>query len=92
MVVWYGMNLRIDKAGRIVLPKPIRTQLGLTADTELEVVRSGDGILLRPAQQRATMQDCDGLWVHVGTAEANADWRQAIDGARAERLDAVSKA
>lgn len=41
------MTLRIDKAGRIVVPKPLREQFGLTPETELEIVERWDGILLR---------------------------------------------
>jgi AbrB family looped-hinge helix DNA binding protein len=33
-----GMELRIDKAGRVVIPKPLRERLGFKPDTELEAV------------------------------------------------------
>ena len=33
-----GMELRIDKAGRIVVPKPLRERLGFTPDTALEAL------------------------------------------------------
>ncbi|MCK6421960.1 MAG: AbrB/MazE/SpoVT family DNA-binding domain-containing protein [Aquabacterium sp.] len=42
-----GMKLRIDKAGCLVLPKSVRSQLGITPETTLELVQSADGILLR---------------------------------------------
>ncbi len=38
-----GMTLRIDNAGRIVVPKPIRDRLGLRPGTELEVSEGPDG-------------------------------------------------
>ena len=38
-----GMTLRIDKAGRIVVPKPLRKRFGLKPDTELEAVSSPTG-------------------------------------------------
>lgn len=41
------MKLRIDKAGRLVLPKSVRSQLDITPETSLELVQSADGILLR---------------------------------------------
>ncbi|PYY02429.1 MAG: AbrB/MazE/SpoVT family DNA-binding domain-containing protein, partial [Acidobacteria bacterium] len=42
------MNIRVDKAGRIVLPKPVRDRLGLKAGASLEICESADGLLLRP--------------------------------------------
>ena len=38
------MKLRIDKAGRIVVPKPLRHALGLKPGQALEI-RAGDGRL-----------------------------------------------
>lgn len=81
------MNLRIDKAGRLVLPKSVRLQLGITPETSLELVPSADGILLRRVAERPSMQQVDGLWVHQGTPTANADWAAVIDNVRDERAD-----
>ncbi len=40
------MRARIDKAGRLVLPKPIRDELGLAAGQEIEVrVEAGKAII-----------------------------------------------
>ena len=49
--VFGGMKLRIDKAGRLVLPKSVRSQLDITPETSLELVQSADGILLRRVGQ-----------------------------------------
>lgn len=81
------MNLRIDKAGRLVLPKPIRSELGITPETLLELVRCADGVLLRRVLERPSMQQLDGLWVHQGTCAANTDWAAVIDRVRDERVD-----
>jgi len=43
-----GMTVRIDRAGRIVLPKPLRDRLALRSGTELEIHESAEGILLKP--------------------------------------------
>lgn len=82
-----GMNLRIDKAGRLVLPKSVRSRWGITPDTALELVHSSDGILLRRVAERPSMQQIDGLWVHQGTSTASADWDAVIDSVREERAD-----
>lgn len=40
------MKARIDKAGRLVLPKPIRDELGLAAGQEIDVrVEAGKAII-----------------------------------------------
>lgn len=74
------MNVRIDKLGRLVLPMSIRRQLRITPETPLQLVRKGDGVLLRRLdERRSTMQQVEGLWVHQGMPEPSADWGAVID-------------
>ena len=47
-----GMTLKIDKAGRIVVPKPVRERLGLRAGMDLEVAEKSEGLLLKPVTQK----------------------------------------
>ncbi len=86
------MVLRIDKSGRIVLPKPLRERLGLKPEMELDVQERADGLLLRPVEQRPSMREIDGLWIHQGAADAGADWARVLRDLRDERLDGVLKA
>ena len=79
------MKLHIDKAGRIVLPKAVRQQLGITPGTTLELVPSADRVQLRRAPERASMQQVDGLWVHQGAGPPATDWGRVIDDLRDER-------
>lgn len=83
------MNLRIDKAGRLVLPKSVRSKLGITPETSLELIQRADGVLLRRVAERPSMQQVDGLWVHQGTSTSNADWAGVIDRVRDERADSA---
>ena len=46
------MTLKIDKAGRIVVPKPVRERLGLRAGMDLEVAEKSEGLLLKPVTQK----------------------------------------
>ncbi|MDP8984757.1 MAG: AbrB/MazE/SpoVT family DNA-binding domain-containing protein [Pseudomonadota bacterium] len=85
------MILKIDQSGRIVVPKPLRDRLGLKPDMEVELLERVDGVLLRPIEQRASMLNVDGLWVHQGTPSPDANWEQALDDVRDERIDAVLK-
>ncbi len=79
-------TLRIDKSGRIVVPKPLRERLGLKPDTELEVLEQAGGVLLRPVEQRPSMIKIDGLWVHQGVAQPGANWDRVVQDVREERI------
>jgi AbrB family looped-hinge helix DNA binding protein len=87
-----GMELKIDKAGRIVVPKPLRERLGFKPDTELEAIEQPEGVLLKRVEQRPSMLKVDGLWVHQGSAEPGANWERILEGVREEQIDSVLKA
>jgi AbrB family looped-hinge helix DNA binding protein len=87
-----GMKLRIDKAGRIVVPKPLRERLGFKQDGELEAIEQPEGVLLKRVQQRPSMVKVDGLWVHQGKAEPGANWKHILEDVREERIASVLKA
>lgn len=84
--------LKIDKAGRIVVPKIWRERLGFRSDVELEALEQEDGLLLRRVEQAPSMVKVDGLWVHRGTPEPDARWDRVIDNVREERVEAALKA
>lgn len=88
----FDMELKIDKAGRIVVPKPLRDRFGFRADTELEAIEHLEGVLLRKMEQRPSMTKVDGLWVHQGTAESGTNWERLLESVREERIDVVLKA
>ncbi|HVN90067.1 MAG TPA: AbrB/MazE/SpoVT family DNA-binding domain-containing protein [Candidatus Binataceae bacterium] len=73
------MKLKIDRAGRIVVPKPLRERLGLKAGAELEVVDRPERILLRMPERQSPMTQVNGLWVRRGRPEPNAGWDRVID-------------
>lgn len=79
------MNVHVDKSGRLVLPKAVRQQLGITPDTDLEIVPAQGGILLRPVADQPPLRQIDGLWVHQGTATSSADWGRLVSAVREER-------
>jgi AbrB family looped-hinge helix DNA binding protein len=89
MAWFYGMAIRMDKSGRIVLPKMIRERFGLTPDLELEVVEQPDGVLLRRRDEHPSMIKVDGLWIHQGTPQAGAQWDRIIDDLREERAQSA---
>ncbi|MBV9302223.1 MAG: AbrB/MazE/SpoVT family DNA-binding domain-containing protein [Acidobacteriaceae bacterium] len=84
------MELKIDRAGRIVVPKSLRKRFGFKPDGALEVIEQPDGVLLKRAEQRPLMIKSDGLWVHQGVPEPGANWDRVIDNAREERIRSVN--
>lgn len=55
------MKVTMDRAGRVVLPKPIRDQLGLDPDEEFDVEVDGTGIRLQPhPRPTRSISDVDG--------------------------------
>ena len=87
-----GMEIRIDKAGRIVVPKPLRERLGFRPDTELEAIEQPEGVLLKRIEQRPSMVKVHGLWVHQGKAEPGANWERTLEDVREERIASILKA
>jgi AbrB family looped-hinge helix DNA binding protein len=81
-----GMTLKLDKAGRIVLPKPIRDRLGLHAGMNLEVTESPDGLLIRPAERRPNLVREGVLLVHTGKLPAGYDITKAVEQNREARF------
>jgi AbrB family looped-hinge helix DNA binding protein len=56
-------KLTVDKAGRVVLPKPLRDELKLEPGDTLEVESSGEEITLRPLRGQAQLRKKHGVWV-----------------------------
>ena len=55
--------LMIDKAGRVVLPKPVRDQLQLSAGDSLVLDSAEDRIVLRPVREAVGMRRKQGIWI-----------------------------
>lgn len=63
------MNIRliVDKAGRVVIPKPLREKLHLAPGDALELETTGDQISLRPVRGTGPLTKEHGVWVfHTG--------------------------
>jgi AbrB family looped-hinge helix DNA binding protein len=59
------MNTRlvIDKAGRVVIPKPLREELHLEPGDALEMESAGERITLRPVRGTGPLTQEHGVWV-----------------------------
>ena len=87
-----GMTIKIDKAGRIVLPKPVRERFHLREGSELEIEERSDGLTLRPVERQPSMVRKNGIWVHLGKVPRGFDWDVAVDAIREERIKDTSGA
>ena len=76
------MTLRIDKGGRVVLPKPVRDHMRLVPGSSLELEERADGSLLRPVKRCASLVENDGLLVHRGEAPLGLDWTRLVEDCR----------
>jgi AbrB family looped-hinge helix DNA binding protein len=81
----------MDRAGRVVLPKPVREHLQLQpGDESLEIESFEDHIVLRPVRHRATMRKEQGVWVFDSGEPITASTvRETIQEIRDERSDRV---
>jgi AbrB family looped-hinge helix DNA binding protein len=85
-----GMHVKIDKAGRIVLPKPVRDRFRLRQGSDLEIEELPEGLLLKPVDQRPSMVQKNGVWVHLGKLPKGFDWDTLVDDIRDERIKHLS--
>ena len=51
-----GMRTTIDRAGRVVIPKALRTALGLNGGDEVELSLEGERLALAPAPRQVNLR------------------------------------
>ena len=79
-------TLTIDKAGRVVLPKPVRDALQISPGDSLELESSEDHIILRPAVGKCRMYKKQGVWVFDSGVPLPAETaNRTVSRVRAER-------
>ena len=82
------MNVRliIDKAGRVVIPKPLREKLHLEAGDALEMESAGEQITLRPVRGTGPLIKKHGVWVfHAGQPLPASETEEMLQRLREER-------
>ena len=62
------MDVTIDKFGRVLIPKPIRSQLGLQPGTPLTLTVSGRALQLRRVDEEPPLANEGRVVVYTGTA------------------------
>ena len=81
------MHVAIDRAGRVVVPKPLRDQLGISPETPLEIeVVDGHLELSLTGEPSALIEGSHGpSFAPTGTPITDADLRGALEAVRERR-------
>jgi AbrB family looped-hinge helix DNA binding protein len=74
------MRTTIDKAGRLVIPKPLRDELGLRPG-EVEVSAHGAGLRVEPVTDESLGERDGRLIIPAGGAEVDDDLVRALSDA-----------
>ncbi len=67
------MKTKLDAVGRVVVPKPMRDALGLTAGSTVDISRYGAGLQILPTGRTARVVDEAGVLVATGEATIDDD-------------------
>ena len=65
-------QLTLDRAGRVVVPKPMRDELQLGPGDALEIESSEGQIVLRPVRGNTPLRKKHGIWVFRAGAPLSA--------------------
>jgi len=79
-------RLIIDKAGRVVIPKPLREELHLEPGDSLDMESAGEQITLRPVRGTGPLSKEQGVWVfHSGQPLPASATDEMLERIRKER-------
>ncbi len=80
-------TVNIDKAGRVIIPKAVRVELGLEAGDTLELDFEGEHVSLRPVRASTPLRKERGVWVfQPGGQLSAAEAGRMIEEARESRV------
>ena len=77
------MIATLDKFGRIIIPKKVRKQLGITTETNLNIEEDGKRIIIEPISDEEPIVVKDGILVFTGRLAEEPD--QLIAKGREDR-------
>jgi AbrB family looped-hinge helix DNA binding protein len=88
----FGMNINVqmDPAGRVVLPKKVRERFRLRGGDTLALEIKGDAIQLRPRQPAGRLQRVNGVLVFA-TETALPEGRDLVSEMREQRIEEIAR-
>ena len=84
------MNVLMDKAGRVVLPKKLRERFCLQGGDTLALEVKGDEIHLRPQNTKTRLERVNGVLVLVSELPLP-EGRDLVSDSRDERIDQITR-
>ncbi|HEY1206711.1 MAG: AbrB/MazE/SpoVT family DNA-binding domain-containing protein [Bryobacteraceae bacterium] len=79
-------KVRLDRAGRVLLPQALRDDLHLSVGDTFELMVQGDEVILRPKRAVSPLEKERGVWVfHTGKRLTSAESEEALRRIRDER-------
>ena len=85
-----NMNVQMDQAGRVVLPKKLRERFRLQSGDTLALEVKGDEIHLRPQKAKTRLERVNGVLVLVSEI-ALPEGRDLVSESRDERIDEIAR-
>lgn len=83
------MRVRMDRAGRVILPKTIRDRHGFKSGTDLDLSETPDGVTLKPIRSKPSLIKKGSILVYSGEVPRESDLLKAIDEEREDRIRRV---
>jgi AbrB family looped-hinge helix DNA binding protein len=81
-------KLTLDKAGRVVIPKPLRDKMRLAAGDVFQLESREEEIVLRPVRREVPLFKERGVWVYrTGNPLSAEKTNSLLDAIREERED-----
>ncbi len=77
-------TISVDRAGRVVVPKPLRQRLGLVGGGKVRVWEEGGRLVMEPVPDETVLVEDGGLLLCGGRLEGD---MVSIDDLRGERID-----
>lgn len=85
-------TVTVDSAGRVVLPKPLRDELGLAPGDTLALESDGERVTLRPVRSSSALRKEEGVWVfRSGRKILASETDRVLDAMREERARGVTR-
>ena len=85
-IPFMNTTVTLDSAGRVVIPKPLRDELGLVPGDTLALESDGERVMLRPVRSSSALRKEQGVWVFRGGRKiAASDTDRVLEGLREER-------